>query len=262
MKMKNNIEHDLSTINREELEKLSTYLSHSFPSYHLQSDPGNGCFLDPPGFPSYFTRSIYNSSGNEPIAGATKVLLGKVVESRSDWNNVANWDEVCNKRSSLLRRLWKPLPLDHPRTVAWIKEVYKHLQHCYHDKDASESDKTLIYPLPSHKLRSFVDDKRFSEEWRIKERAAVDQANADIIANALKIAVPENHMAVRSIQKFYPEHVPDLELIRNPPKTTPNWWERFSECPLPEDCPGQYGTLHPVNGSWCQMCGWRDPKTK
>lgn len=248
------IEHDMSTIDKEKLDLLPNYNIPS--SYHMQSDPGNGCFLDPPGFPSYFTRSIYTKHGNEPSRGVTKVLLGKAVESRSDWDNNKTWDAVCNKRSSLLKKLWKPLPLDHPRTIAWIEAVYKHLQHCYYDKDAGESDKTLIYPLPSYQLKSFVDDKRFSEEWRIKERAAVDQANSETIANALKIAIPENHMAVRSIQRYYPDHVPDLKLIEKPPASAPTWWERFSECPTPENCPGGMGRNHPLNGSWCQVCGW------
>ena len=157
-----------------------------------------------------------------------------------------------------MKLLWNPLPLDHPRTVAWIKAVYKHLHNCYYNKDADESDKTLIYPIPSYELKSFKDDERFSEEWRIKERAAVDQANAETIAVAMKIAVPENHMAVRSIREFYPEHVPDPELINNPPKSTPTWWEQFSECPKPEDCPGGMGQKHPLNGSWCQVCGWHE----
>jgi len=25
-----------------------------------------------------------------------------------------------------------------------------------------------------------------------------------------------------------------------------------------QESPGQYETKHPVNGTWCQMCGWRD----
>ena len=248
------IKYDMSTINRGKLELLRKNIM--LPSYQLQRDLGNCCFLDPPGYPSYFTQSIYNKHGNEPSRGATKVLSGKVIESRDDWDENLTWNGVSTKRSKLLRSLWIPLPIDHPRTKEWTQEVYSHLRNCYHDEGSNESDKILIYPVPSYKLESFVDDKHFSDEWRIKERAVIDQMNSETIANAMKVATPENHKAVRWIQKFYPEYQPDKELIKNPPKYTTTWWERYSECPTPENCPGGMGKKHPLNDSWCQVCGW------
>jgi len=249
-------EKSTDTINKEKLNLLPTY--NKPPSYQIQTDPGNGCFLDPPGYPTYFTQSVYTKQGGTPPRGVTLILMGRVVESHSDWKPDMDWDKLSKIRASKLRKLWNPLPLDHPRTVAWIRAVYKHLQNCYHNKGSDESDKTLIYPIPSYKLKSFVDDERFSDEWRIKERAAIDQANSETITNALKVATPENHKAVRLIQRFYPEHQPDTELIKNPPSSTPTWWERFSECPTHETCPGGMGRKHPLNGSWCQVCGWHE----
>lgn len=250
------IKYDMSTINEGKLELLPMYFVPS--SHHLQQDPGNCCFLDPPGYPSYFTKSIYNSQGNEPSIGATKVLSRRIVESRDDWGEDLTWNEVSAKRSELLKSLWIPLSIDHPRTKEWIREAYSHLRNCYHDEGSSRSDKTLIYPVPSYMLESFVDDRRFSDEWRIQERATIDLMNAETIANAMKVATLENHKAVRHIREFYPEYQPDVELVNNPPKYTTTWWERYSECPTPENCPGGMGKKHPLNGSWCQVCGWHE----
>lgn len=248
-------EIDTSTINKDELEKLPIFKCPA--SYHLQNEPGgNCCYLDPPGYPTYFTRSVYTSHGNSPAKGPQMTILGRVCESENDWNNVADYEKYREKIDKRLKKLWIPLSLEHPRTKAWIIALYKHMHNCYKDDSIIDGDKTLIFPVPSYKLKSFHDDKRFSEEWRIKEVAAINQANAETIARAKLIAIPENHSAVRSIQEFYPEYKPDLELIANPPKEHPgNWWERYSEKMSPEDCPGEHGHKHPVNGTWCQVCG-------
>jgi hypothetical protein len=117
------------TIDIVRLRRLAHY--NKPPTYELQSDPGNGCFLDPPGYPSYFTRSVYTQHGNNPWRGPQMVLLGRVVQTAR---------EDHEKVSARLKRLYKPLPLDHPRTRAWVQELYKHLQHCYRDPaDPKES---------------------------------------------------------------------------------------------------------------------------
>jgi hypothetical protein len=39
------------------------------------------------------------------------------------------------------------------------------------------------------------------------------------------------------------------------------WYVSLEAPPKPEDCPGERGIgRHPVNGSWCQFCGWREEK--
>ncbi len=251
---------DESTINKDELNKLPIY--ESTPSRHLQEDPGNGCFLDAPGYPTYFTRSVYTQRGDTPENGAQMVILGHVIEHSDDWKGVKGWEEYSKIRDQKLRRLWNPLPLNHPRVRAWKIAMYNHLKHCYYDAEAKESDKTLIYPVPDYKLKSFIDDPRFSEEWKAKEKAAIEQMNKEIIEHAKKIAIPENHQAVRSIRKFYPEYEPELDLIENPPRSEGNWYERLAERPTPENCPGEHGHKHPVNGTWCQMCGWHAETTE
>jgi len=37
-----------------------------------------------------------------------------------------------------------------------------------------------------------------------------------------------------------------------------HWWETMEERPLPEACPGESWRRHPVNGTWCQVCGWAE----
>lgn len=210
---------------------------HLPPNYHL-GKPGNACFLEPPGHPRYFVQAICTSGDNNPRRPPYYYLNGTGYENLED-----------------VDREFVPLPYDHPRVKAWELEAYSHYNHCYHDE---AEDDILIFPVPYYKLKTFYDDPRFSEEWRAKEKAAVKQDNDEIIARATKIAVPENHEGYRSIKKYYPEAQPRLDLI-NADKIPPvgNWWERLEECPSPDKCPGEYGKPHPVNGTWCQFCGWR-----
>jgi hypothetical protein len=247
--------YDTSTINEAALSRLPVF--ECPPSYHLQREPGNDCYGDPPGYPSYFTQSVYTQYGNSPGRRGTAetVILGRVLFRVGE-----PWDD--EKRAAKLRRLWNPLPLDHPRTTAWIQATYKYHQHCYYHPtepdDYGRGHKLIIWPVPYYELRSFVDDPRFSDEWREKERASIEQANKEVIEAARAVCIPENHSAAQIIQRYYPDHKPDMALIENPPDSPGNWWECYSENFTPETCPGQYNTKHPVNGSWCQMCGWKD----
>jgi hypothetical protein len=129
------------------------------------------------------------------------------------------------------------------------------MRHCYFDETASSN--TLIYPVPDYMLKTFHDDEQFSEEWRAKEKLAIEQANKEIIEHVRKVATPDNHNATRTIRKYYPQFVPTEELIDNTPLSIGDWWAKLEERPTPETCPGEYGMKHPVNGEWCQFCGWR-----
>src|SRR5258708_3981520 len=111
------------TINRAAWEKLPVHKLP--PSYHYSDHLGAACSGDPPGYPSYFTQSVYTSHGNSPRKGATIVLFGRVVQS-----DVSSSDGYERR----LRRLWQPLPLEHPRTQAWLEASFKHSAHCYIDE--------------------------------------------------------------------------------------------------------------------------------
>jgi hypothetical protein len=124
------------------------------------------------------------------------------------------------KVDTRLRALWQPLPIEHAGVQVWIRHVYQHMAHCYRDEGALEYGRpaTLIFPVPDYKLRRFVDDVRFSNEWRALEHQKIDQENREIRERAAAIAIPANHQAVRWIQKFYPAHDPRVDLIEEPPK--------------------------------------------
>jgi hypothetical protein len=216
-------------------------------TYHLGS-AGCGCAGDPPNYPSYFIKPIYTSHGNSPAYNRPQYYL----------NNTGFYSiEQANKLWGKGR--FEKLPLDHPRVRAWIEDKYRHHQHCYYHTSEMEygKRKVIIYPVPDYKLKTFKDDERFSDAWREIEKASIEQYNKEIIEQTKEIAIPENHCAVVLIRKFYPEYEPELNLIENPPKHTGNWWT-IGDKPTPEECKGQYGDKHPVNGTWCQWCGWHE----
>lgn len=261
-----NVTTSYETLNLEILRKLNP---HTLPPYFkYQNGMGGGCFGDPPGFPTYFTREVYTSYGNSPQTGAERVIQDPetgvhYVVSRVEWQDGETWEKRTARQDALTLRLWSRLPIDHPRTIAWIENTYRHFRHCYVNDDlpANDSDHTLIYPVPSHKLRSFVDDPRFSDEWRTAEKRAIDAHNGEVESFARRIATPENHQAYRIIKRWYPQHTPDLARIHSTDNAlTQTWWETLAERPTPETCPGEtrWGTghAHPMNGTWCQVCGY------
>jgi hypothetical protein len=215
-------------------------------TYHLSTHKGNGCFLEPPNHPRYFTQSIYTGSGNSPRYGLPQYYL--------NGNGYTELEDVD--------RLYKPLSLEHERTQEWIKYIMSYFNHCYMnpDKPANVSDNTIIYPVPYYKLKTFTDDERFSDEWRAKEKASVTQANKEIEEQAKALAIPDNHQGVRFIRKYYPEFKPTDDLINNAKSYAGrgDWWTTEKTRPTPETCKGEDWQKHPVNGKWCQVCGWHE----
>lgn len=216
------------------------------PTYRLSKHRGNGCFLEPPNHPRYFTRSIYTKFGNSPPYGRPQYeYKGTYFTELED-----------------VDKLYKSLPLNHERTQAWITYLFGYFKNCYTDPSANE---TVIYPVPQYKLQSFVDDPRFSQEWREQEQTAIEIANMDIRRNASRIAKPDNHQAVRFIRKYYPDFKPSLSMLKlngYGNRGTGNWWETLEKRPPPEECPGEDWQKHPVNGTWCQVCGWHQEELK
>lgn len=260
---------DLSTLNLDLLKKLKVYEIPN--SYRLQDGSGNGCFLDAPGYPTYLTRNVYTGHGNNPPYRDGRVhqviVVGGVAYA------TARYGTPEGAGDKLLHKLWKPLPLDHPRVRAWMIQVYKHFNHCYQDVERPEYGRpgTLIFPLPSYKLATVRDFKAtpgVNQEEMDKLKEAMD---AEVVAvnakneaermRAERVATPENHQAVRCIRKFYPEHQPDMELINNPGKfeRTGDWWETAEVCPEPQDCPGIHNHRHDAY-EYCQFCGRTTPK--
>ena len=270
---------DTSTLNQAALAKLRPYIPP--PTYRVDRHLGAGCAGDPPGFPTYYLRSVYTQHGNSPAKGPGYVIQDDAGILRRfpehGWQGTR--DEAASRWDALLRAFWLPLPYAHPRVRAWIVSTYQHHRHCYRDLDGIEPPEygrpaLLIYPVPSYKLRHFTDDPRFSDEWRTKERAAVDQANAELRAKYDRACCPETHSAFLIVREYYPEHTPDLTLIADPSREARlgNWWETEDQPPTPETCTAgavagrklyrgvsgpPNGGRHPLNGTWCQWCGWQ-----
>lgn len=268
---------DLSTINQAELKKL--------PIANLKTDRasdhhGCGCAGDPPGFPTYFLRSVYSESGNDARSGINQVIAddaGRLrVVDRNNWRAGETWETHSAKHDALMRRLWLPLPIDHPRTVAWIHSTFSHHAHCYHTagwngKDWNDKAHQMIWPggclgdTPFGKLKDLefeLDWKRKREsfdKWRKEEQdafiAEIKSNNDRVTRLCSEQATPDNHNATRIVRRYYPEFVPTTALIESPQRTG-SWWERFAVCPAPENCPGEEFHPHPVNGQWCQVCNW------
>lgn len=254
-----------------DLDLLSTLpIATLAPRYHVQEQPGNGCYGDAPGYPSYFTRTVYTEKGNIPARGPTLVIRHpidatlRVIRTAADENS----EPLMQAAAALLHRLWLPLPPDHPRVQAWQQDQYRHQHQCYRDDDGTAEPPqygrpgTVIYPVPEYRLRRFVDDTRFSDAWRVAEQAAVAAHNAEIERLCRLVAHPRNHGAFRTVQRFYPDAQPRLDLIAEPGPIGGSWWETDAVQPTPETCRPRttFRTLgcagHPLNGTWCQWCGW------
>jgi hypothetical protein len=211
---------DYSTLNLNVLRKLPTY---KLPrTYHLQKDHGNGCYGDPPGYPTYFTKSVYTQYGNSPRKGAEQVVEYEgvlYVTQWSEWKPGETWEKRHEKYNALMRRLWIPLPVDHPRTIAWIHSQYTHSARCWVPEDGN---------LRLDKLE--------------------------------QSGPPERYQPTVLVQKFYPDHTYDTELAASPPKRyAGDWWELEAVRPTPETCkPPSWlnGGEHPSGRDWCQHCGW------
>ncbi len=213
------------------------------PTYRLSDHYGVGCFLEPPGHPSYFTRSIYTQYGNSPPYDRPQY----------------EYREMYFTELEDINKLYKPLPLEHKRTQAWIAYLFGYFNNCYTDPSKPDNVRanTIIYPVSDYQLKHFVDDPRFSHEWREKEKSAIIQANEEITQWATKIATLDNHQATRFIRKYYPDFIPTLGMLKGDGYGRGTWWERLENKPTPEQCPGEDFREHPVNNTWCQVCGWR-----
>lgn len=244
---------DLSTINQKVLNELPVYNG----SYKIDSHIGSGCFLDAPGYPSYFIQSIYTRFGDCPAFGANEVIQNRVIRT----------DKTTDKEfRDLIKSLWIKVPYRSIRTKAWITQLYMYFHNCYVNdaigKDCRHADKLVIFPIPSYQLKMYIEPRnktyKMSKEMRNKRRDAIATQNDKIIEDARKIAIPKNHAAYRHILEYYPRAKPNLELIKNVPKSAPNWYERLPEKPNKDNCPGEQWQKHPVAKNYCQVCGWRE----
>ena len=221
---------DYSTLNMAVLEALPNFVGAG----RISDQMGQGCFLDAPGFPSYFLRAVYNSRGDVPDSYPQAVIalpngMQKIVQPsvNNTWREGDTWDTVTARHAAVLRSLWSPLPLDHPRVQAWIDYLYGYFRNCYIDRAKG-----------SRKVQDLL--KYRPDDYTV-----------------------EDHAATALVRDFYPDFEPTEENIERGCYGRPNgtWWEILAEKPTPENCPGDENMgRHPMNGKWCQVCGWKEEK--
>jgi hypothetical protein len=228
---------DFSTINTDLLMKLPVFTLHAMQQkrYHLQENPGNGCYLDAPGYPTYYTRNVYTRNDNDVNGGTTVIMYNGIGYDVSDiWTRGDTWDVVYARHDALMKSLWRPLPIDHVRVQLWIMAVYRHMQHCYHspEKDKNGSN-IVIWPVPSYELQNVYTSKYALDRYksvfdmRDEQRAAIVH-NTAMINKRAQLIDPDNHCAVRMVRQFYPDHVANWDYIdgKIPARVGDDrWWE-------------------------------------
>jgi hypothetical protein len=233
---------DYSTIKIEQLRTLPWYRLPK--GNHLQDDPGNGCHGDAPGYPTYFTRSVYNARGDELRNGPFLVITDPDEQER---HYVVDGID--------LQTLWIPLPLGHPRVALWEQAQYIHFHRCYEEPQEIEGGKpeTLIWPPDAYHLKQqnitaaftfmysinidgFYTDGtiKYKITWNWKggydSSYTMKRRATEYLETKDRFATAENHLAVRAIQRFYPDYHPNVNAIVKSPTHgyQPNnrWWER------------------------------------
>ena len=279
---------DYSTLNLEALQKRPEYTGKA----RISDSMGVGCHLDPPGYPSYFLQNLWAANGDYSSRGAYQVI----VEPDGTPRTIFTQEDDSYKKEvheAKLRRLWSPLPIDHPRTDAWMRHIYGYFGRMYVDPsipNGTNVDKMVQYPVPSYELVKvglFIPEKLIpsfilAQDWMDAATKAtvlaqeghmqevletrLKEAVAAFTAKRKAICTPENSAAVRYIQRFYPEHQPVVEWLNGPIPDAPagrgNWWETEAQRPTPENCKPRSCGPHPVNKSWCQWCGWKKDEDK
>lgn len=220
-----------------------------------------GSFLSPPDYPDLSGSLRYGSSRN----GGGDCALSSAYEDDDGYFSEQLPAHIVSELKRRFDEWEKSKPaIDSPRVIAWMQHLYAYMKNCYTDEQAQAEPfeygkpATIIFPVPYYKLRTFRDDPRFSEEWRTSEQRTIKLSNDELRAKYAVVCTPDNHNAVRYIRKYYPEHQPRLDWITSTPRNPGDWYEKLEAPPRPEDCPGdaRVRSKHPVNGSWCQFCGW------
>ena len=243
-----------ATLHAEGVDRLPVYTLP--PTYRL-GDPGMGCYGDPPGFPTYYLRPVYNGHGNTPRNAPDAVLLGTDGKLRRAEPKTTGGAGDDLRRAAFWRNLYRALPIEHPRVQAWIAATMSHLATCYQDEERPEYGRagTLIFPVPSYKLRTFADDPRWNEEYRAAGKAEADAFNRMEIARATTIATVDNHRGVRAIRAFYPDWMPSPGMVNGiPGYRSAGWWTTGDEKPAPEVCPGDVSVSLLHTAERCQWC--------
>jgi hypothetical protein len=258
---------DYSTI---DVSRLKRYPAYKLPrTYKLQKNPGSGCFMDPPGYPTYFTRSVYTQYGNSPWRGPQMVITYNgqhyVLDSLPDYSRdarpkVKSWDEKHAQFQKRLRGLWLSLPIDHLRTRAWIAKCCGYFQHCYDDpRIGGNKHKIKIGSWSTQQVMDIAPLLGLDvpmELWDLEDYSAVYSDPNKIEPFADLCARVENltYRPWTYIRQWYPEYDPQVHGCNPGYGKEGDWWERWDHKPSPDECPGKPWARHGEYDT-CQFCG-------
>lgn len=108
---------DYSTLNVAELLKLPVAVIA--PGCHVSDSRGQGCFMNPPGYPTHFLQSVYTARGNNPSRGSDQVIFHPETGYREVQGASGPW-LGADAHKALMRSLWVPLPCDSERVQGWL----------------------------------------------------------------------------------------------------------------------------------------------
>lgn len=204
---------DYSTIDLTFLRRLP---EHKKPPTYKYGSMGQCCYLDAPGYPSYFVQHVYTGYGNDPSQGARLVIHDPetkkyhIVQTQNDIRR--DWKKSEAGLQRIYRKLWKPLPLEHERVQAWIRHVYAYQTHCYATPWKNGKLETIVFPPSKIYLNEPI---LFAEELAMASRAV-----------AAGLITPENYLPVVTIREFYPDHAPNKSYMEHTPEHEgEHWWE-------------------------------------
>jgi hypothetical protein len=264
------------------LATLAKLPAYDLPAmYRLSDSEGAGCMMDPPGFPSHFIRSIYTRNGDNPNKGPSSVL---VEPGTGILRALPEYTGDGSTHAATLRRLWAPLPLDHERTVMWIRHVFGYFRSGWlplgTTGDASRNVADLtFYP----KVDNLEDLRRAVAALDVRELAAHahDQLLGKAGPDTLPLRTLRRYRPIDYVIGFYPDADPEhLATYANvwsygAGGGVGDWYETHARAPSAEECPGLTGKaggspwssmthernmqIREHNGKtsrgWCQFCG-------
>lgn len=183
------------TINGVALQGLQT--AKLPPTYTLSSHRGACCFLDPPGYPSYFVQHVYTRFGNTPPKGPTVVLcLPLDAGSPRIISRAEEASDRLTDRAARYAKIFQKLPLDHPRTEAWLLYIYAYYKNSYQKSLESKNVADLKFATPG-----IIPG--CSENWPI-----------------------DLYRPVTYIREWYPDFEHRADLVDSAWGENRSWWER------------------------------------
>jgi len=253
------------TINIYKLKQLDTYkLPKTYELQDILISAHRGIIHVPPGYPDFFIQKIHPESGGEVRKGSPNRVISYgghlyVVGTNLGYDlSYFKREEVKAKNVIALRDIYKSLPIDHPRTVAWLHHLYSNYRSKYFipgnnietkevnpeiklfaEWDNTNQEYQFKYSLDIRKYKGYEIDPKYqnmSKEWLEITCKEVELYNRDLNNIVAKYVNPSNMVATRYVREFYPDFTPSQEFLDNIPEFGGIWWTLLDHQPTPETC--------------------------